>query len=119
MEGPASLPPGTKAAVLEGDPKQSGLFTMRVKLPANYKIPPHFHGADEHITVLSGTFKVALGDMFDPSKTKPLTAGSFGVIPMKTPHFAMTSEETAIQLHGMGPWTITYVNPADDPRNRK
>jgi quercetin dioxygenase-like cupin family protein len=115
-DGPPSLAAGSKAAVIEGDPKNPGLFTMRLKLPANYKIPPHWHPADEHVTVISGTFNMGLGDTFDESKGNALPVGSFAVMPAKANHFAFTKDETVIQLHGMGPWSITYVNPKDDPR---
>jgi len=115
--GPASLPAGAQAAVIEGDPKQPGLFTMRLKLPANYKIPPHWHPADEHVTVISGTFNMGMGEQFDSANGKTLPVGSFAVMPATVRHFAWTSEETIVQLHGMGPWGINYVNPADDPRN--
>ena len=117
-DGPPSLAAGSKAAVIEGDPKNPGLFTMRLKLPADYKIPPHWHPADEHVTVISGTFNMGMGDKFDASKGNALPVGSFAVMPAKTNHFAFTKEETVIQLHGMGPWGITYVNPADDPRKK-
>ena len=115
-DGPPSLPAGSKAAVIEGDPKNPGPFTMRLKLPANYKIPPHWHPAEEHVTVISGTLNMGMGDKFDASKGNALPVGSFAVMPAKANHFAFTNEETVIQLHGMGPWGITYVNPADDPR---
>jgi len=117
-EGPASLRPGTKAAVIEGDPKLAGLFTMRLKLPAGFQIPPHWHPADEHVTVLAGTFHMGLGESFDAATAKPLTVGSFAVMPAKAAHFAFTKEETVIQLHGLGPWGINYVNPSDDPRKK-
>ncbi len=117
-DGPPSLAAGSKAAVIEGDPRNAGLFTMRLKLPADYKIPPHWHPADEHVTVISGTFNVGLGDRFDASKGNALPVGSFAVMPAKTNHFAFTKEETVIQLHGMGRWGITSVNPADDPRTK-
>jgi quercetin dioxygenase-like cupin family protein len=117
-DGPPSLPAGAKAAVLEGDPAKAGLFTLRLQMPANYRIPAHWHPADEHVTVLSGTFHMGLGDKLDEAKAKPLTAGSFALMPPKTNHFAFTKAETVIQLHGMGPWGITYVNPADDPRKK-
>jgi hypothetical protein len=117
-EGPPSLPAGSKAAVLEGDPAKPGLFTLRLQIPANYKIPAHWHPADEHVTVISGTFYMGMGDKLDESKAKPLAAGSFAHMPPKTNHFAFTRTEAVIQLHGMGPWGITYVNPADDPRKK-
>jgi hypothetical protein len=89
-EGPPSLPAGSKAALLEGDPAKSGLFTLRLQIPANYKIPAHWHPADEHVTVISGTFYMGMGDKLDESKGKPLTAGSFALMPTKTYHFAYT-----------------------------
>lgn len=115
--GPASLPPGSKLAVIEGDPSREGPFTMRAILPAGYTIPPHWHPAVEHVTVLSGCLYMATGRSLDKSKGKKLTAGGFAVMQPKQPHFAWTAEEeTVLQIHGMGPWGITYVNPADDPR---
>jgi len=117
-EGLASLPPGTQAAVVEGNPANPGLFTLRLKLPANYKIPAHWHPADEHVTVISGTLYMGMGDTLDESKGKALSAGSFAVMPTKVNHFAFTKGETTLQIHGMGPWGITYVNPADDPRKK-
>jgi len=116
MDGPSSLPAGAKVAAIEGNPKEAGLFTMRLKFPANYKVPAHWHPADEHVTVMSGTFYMGMGDKLDEAAVKELPAGSFVVMPTKQTHFAMTKGETVVQLHGMGPWGITYVNPADDPR---
>lgn len=116
--GPPSLPPGAQFAVVEGDPKQAGLFTMRLKLPANYRIPAHWHPADEHVTVISGTFNMGMGDVLDTAKSTALPAGSFALMPAQMRHFAWASEETVIQLHGAGPWQINYLNPADDPRKQ-
>ena len=118
LDGPPSLPPGAKFAVIEGDPKAAGLFTMRLWFPAGFKIPAHWHPADEHITVISGTFLMGLGDKFDSEKLQALPVGSFGVMLTGTKHFAMVKEETTVQLHGVGPWGINYVNPADDPRKK-
>lgn len=118
MDGPPSVPAGAKFAVIEGDPKIAGLFTMRLWFPAGYKIPAHWHPADEHVTVISGTFLMGLGDKFDSEKLQALPVGSFAVMLTGTKHFAMTKEETVVQLHGMGPWGINYVNPDDDPRKK-
>ena len=118
VDGPPTLPAGAKAAGMEGNAKEPGLFTMRLKFPANYKISPHWHPADEHVTVISGTFYMGAGEKFEESAAKELPTGSFVVMPMKQAHFAMTKGETVVQLHGMGPWGITYVNPADDPRTK-
>jgi quercetin dioxygenase-like cupin family protein len=113
---PPSLPPGAKAAVLEGNPSERGPFTMHVLLPDRYRIPPHYHRATEHVTVLKGTFKVGMGEKFDASAMTPLPTGTFAALEPGTRHFAESQGETILQLHGVGPWGITYVNPADDPR---
>ncbi len=118
-DGPPSLPPGARFAVLEGDPSKAGLFTMRILLPDGYQIPPHWHTQVEHVTVLSGTFNLGMGDKFDQGTTKPMPAGTFGFWPPEMRHYAWTKGETVLQVHGMGPWTITYVNPSDDPRKPK
>jgi len=119
LDAPASLPPGAKAAVIEGDPKAVGLFTMRIKLPANYMIKPHSHPADEHVTVIAGSFYMGVGEKFDETAGKKIPKGGFAVMITGTRHFAFTKKKCIIQLHGMGPWGINYVNAADDPRNKK
>ena len=113
-----SLPPGAKIAVIEGPMNEAVPFTARLKLPANYKVPAHSHPVIEHVTVISGTFNMGTGDKLDSSKTKPLSAGSVAIMQPKTTHFAWTKDETIIQIHGVGPWAINYVNPADDPRKK-
>ena len=113
-----SLPPGAKIAVIEGPMNEAVPFTVRLKLPADYKVPAHWHPAIEHVTVISGTFNMGTGDKLDQSKTTPLSAGSVAIMQPKTNHFAWTKEETIIQAHGVGPWAVNYVNPADDPRNK-
>ena len=113
-----SLPPGAKIAVIEGPMNEAVPFTVRLKLPANYKVPAHWHPAIEHVTVISGTFNMGTGDKLDQSKTTPLSAGSVAIMQPKTNHFAWTKEETIIQAHGVGPWAVNYVNPADDPRTK-
>jgi anti-sigma factor ChrR (cupin superfamily) len=94
------------------------LFTFRSKLPDNYKIPPHFHLSNEHITVISGTFAMGLGRTFDENALRPMSVGSFMVMPRKVAHFALTHGETIVQVHAIGPMTFTYVDPKDDPRKR-
>ena len=116
--GPSSLPPGAQVVMLEGNPGKGEPLTMRLKFPAGYKIAPHTHPAIEHVTVLSGTFHMGTGEKFDESKGKPLPVGSFIVMPTNAAHFAWASEETVIQLHSVGPWGVTYINPADDPRKK-
>jgi quercetin dioxygenase-like cupin family protein len=113
---PAILPAGARLAVLEGDPSKAGPFTMRLDMPAGYRIAPHFHQVDEHVTVISGAFQVGMGDTFDVGKLTTLSPGTFGVIPPGMRHFARADKATVVQLHGVGPWGLTYVNPADQPK---
>ena len=113
-----SLPPGAKAAVIEGKMNEPGLITARVKLPANYRIPPHFHATEERVTVLSGTVNIGMGEKFDAKTTTAMKPGTMLLMPPQMHHFAWTSEETIFQLNVTGPWTVTYVNAADDPRSK-
>ena len=113
-----SLPPGAKIAVIEGPMTEAVPFTAQLKFPANYRIAAHWHPAVEHVTVLSGTFHMGTGDRLDTAKTRSLPPGSTAIMQAKTNHFAWTSEETIVLLHGVGPWGITYVNPTDDPRKK-
>ena len=115
---PAVLPPGATASVLEGDPTKAQAFTMRLHMPDGYKIPPHFHPAMEHVTVVSGALKVGMGDRFDEGQMKTLPTGSFAAIPPRMRHYAMANGETVLQLHGIGPWRLVYVDKADDPRTK-
>lgn len=114
--GPPSLPSGASFALLEGDPRQEGPFVMRLKLPDGYRIPPHWHPKVERVTVISGSFNLGMGERFDRAATREMTAGTFGYWPPGMRHFAWARGETVLQLHGTGPWQLTYVNPADDPR---
>lgn len=114
----ASLPPGAKLAVIEGPMNEAVPFTVRLKFPANYQIPAHWHPVVERVTVLSGTFYMGLGDKLAPDQSTGLTPGGMMLLQPRTHHFAWTKEETTVQLHGTGPWAITYVNPADDPRKQ-
>src|SRR5262249_36022959 len=118
-EGPASLPKGALIAVLEGDPTKEGPFVFRVKIPDGYRVPPHTHPKTERVTVISGTFNIGMGDKFDEKATKPMTAGTYGYWPAGMKHFVWAKGETILQFHGLGPWSIQYLNPKDDPRNQK
>jgi quercetin dioxygenase-like cupin family protein len=117
-DAPPSLPRGAMVAVIEGKPSEPGQFTMRLKFPAGYKVSPHSHPAIEHVTVLSGTISFGMGDKFDAGKLKPMRAGSFIAMPIGTTHFVEAKEETVVQVHGVGPWAIKYVNPEDDPSKK-
>jgi quercetin dioxygenase-like cupin family protein len=113
-----NLPPGALVAVLEGDPATEGFFTMRIKMPDGYRVPPHWHSRHERVTVLSGTLNLAHGGSFDASAAKALPAGTYSSMPARMTHFGWMTGETVLQLSTVGPWTITYVNPADDPRTK-
>jgi hypothetical protein len=104
--------------VLAGNPAGDGLFVVRAKLPAGYKIPPHTHPTDESVTVLSGTFHIAMGDKFDAKKGEAVRAGGFVATQKGMQHYGWTTGPAVLQIHGMGPFAINYVNPADDPRNK-
>jgi len=113
-EAPPDLPKGAQIAVLHGDPAKKAPFTLRFKMPDGYKIPPHWHTKDEQLTILSGTFNLHMGDTMDAPATT-LTAGGFHSLPGKMHHAAEVSGETVLQLDGMGPFDIHYLNPADNP----
>jgi quercetin dioxygenase-like cupin family protein len=117
--GPAALPPGAKMAVLEGDPTKEGPFVVRFQFPDGYHVAPHTHPKTERVTVISGILYLATGEALDRTSAKKLPAGSFGYWPAGMKHTAWSEGETIIQLHGIGPWQINYVNPADDPRSAK
>jgi hypothetical protein len=114
-DAPPIFPPGSKMAVLQGDPGKPGVYTVRLKAGDGYKIAPHWHATTENITVISGTFYLGTGDKYDESAATAMVAGAFASMPAKMHHYAWFKGETEIQVHGVGPFTLTYVNPADDP----
>jgi len=118
-DGPPSLPPGAKIAVLEGDPTKPGPFVFRVQVPDGYKIAPHTHPKPERVTIISGSFHLGMGERFDPKHATTLPAGTYGTWPAGMKHFVWVEGETIVQFHGDGPWQIEYVNPADDPRKAR
>ncbi|HET9839335.1 MAG TPA: cupin domain-containing protein [Candidatus Angelobacter sp.] len=112
---PAVFPAGAQMAVLAGDPGKAGPFTVRLKFPDGYRVMPHWHPTAENVTVLSGEFHVGMGDKFDESSMTTLPAHSLAVVPTHHNHYAMAKGETEVQVSAMGPFKLTYVNPADDP----
>ena len=113
-------PAGAQLAVLEGDPgAATGDYTIRLKMPDGYRIAPHWHPKRENVTVISGTFKVGMGDRFDESKMGEFPAGSFAYLDPDMHHYAMASGEVVVQVHGMSPVKFNYVNPDDDPSRKK
>jgi hypothetical protein len=117
---PAFVAPGAQLAVLEGDPgAATGDYTVRLKMPDGYRIAPHWHPKRENVTVISGTFKVGMGDRFEESKMGEFPAGSFAFLDPDMHHYAMASGEVVVQVHGMSPLQFNYVNPDDDPSHKK
>lgn len=116
-DAPPSLPPGAKMTVLSGDPQKPGPFTLRFQIPAGYRVPSHWHPADEHVTVVSGSIYMGMGDdRTDDFCGTPIPTGGFVMMPAREHHFAWSDEGAVIQIHGIGPWGINYLNPDDDPR---
>ena len=115
---PPGLPPGSQAAVLSGNPAAEGPFTLRAKLPDGYRVPPHWHGTVENLTVLSGTMHMGMGDTVDPARETAMKPGDFAAMPAGTRHWVRAEGDVVLQVHGVGPFSITYVDPADDPRRQ-
>jgi quercetin dioxygenase-like cupin family protein len=113
---PAVFPKGAQMAVISGDPAKAGEFVVQLSMPAGYKIPPHFHPTDETVQVKKGTFLVGMGDTFDVKGTKPMKVGDKGTIAARMHHFASTRGATIVSVTAMGPFAMTYVNPADNPQ---
>ena len=118
-DAPASLPVGAKLAVLSGDPGKPGMFTIRLQMPAGYKIPAHTHPTDEIVTVISGTCNFGMGPKYDESAAKEQPPGAFLIMPAGMQHFAGSKAGCIVQVQSTGPFQVTYVNPADDPRGAK
>ena len=116
---PPFLAKGAQCAVLSGDPsKAGGEYTIRAKMPDKYKIPPHTHPGDEHVTVVAGTFELGMGEKWDAKALKGLNAGGYFSMPKGMAHFAMAKGETIVQVHGVGPVDFNYIDPKDDPRKK-
>jgi quercetin dioxygenase-like cupin family protein len=116
---PPVLPPGVKFAVISGDPAGTGLVTVRLDMPAGYVIPPHFHPTDEHVTVLKGSFSLGMGDLVDKAHAMTLSPGGYAVAAANMHHYAYTTTGAIVQVDLLGPFAITYVNPADDPSKKR
>jgi quercetin dioxygenase-like cupin family protein len=114
---PPMLPSGAQIMVLAGNPMQATPYTIRLKFPANYVIPAHSHPSDENVTVVSGQLFMGMGAKVDKTTAQGLTVGGYALMPANANHFAYTTGETTIVLHGLGPVEFKYVNPSDDPRN--
>jgi quercetin dioxygenase-like cupin family protein len=113
---PPVFEPGAQMAVLQGDPSKAGEeFTVRLRMPNGYRIAPHTHPTAENITVIEGTFLVGMGSTADHAKMLTLPRGAFASAPAQHPHYAEARGATVVQVHAIGPFALTYVNPADAP----
>jgi quercetin dioxygenase-like cupin family protein len=117
---PSFVPAGAQLAVLEGNPlATAGDYTIRLKMPAGYRISPHWHPQRENVTVISGRFKVGMGDHFEESSMVTFPAGSFAYLDPDMHHYAMTVGQTVVQVHGQSPVRFNYINPDDDPSQKR
>ena len=113
-----NLLPGAEIAVMQGDPSTPELFTIRLRMPAGYVVAPHYHDTDLHVTVISGQFSAGMGDTVDLEAAPILRAGDFITVRANQHHFDAARSAAVVQIYGMGPFTLTYINPEDDPRRR-
>ena len=114
----APFPPSARLAVLVGHPTEPGPYVIRVKVPSGVKLMPHRHQEDRVYTVISGVFYIGRGDRFDEEKLEAYPPGSIVVLPGDTPHFHWAkSGEYVTQVTALGPISLTYLNPEDDPRH--
>jgi len=105
--------------VLFGDPSKSAPYVIRAKLPDGYNGPRRTGTTtDENVTVIKGTFMIGKGEKFDAEHSETLPAGSFMRMPKEMRHFAWAKGEVIIQVHGVGPFEVNYVNADDDPRKK-
>jgi len=114
-DAPPVLPPGAKITVLSGNPMAEGPFVLRLQFPGGYEVPAHFHSGDELITVVSGSFGVGHGDKLDRTMGKVLPVGGFVEMPAGHHHYAWAETDAVVQIHGPGPFDITYIDPANNP----
>jgi quercetin dioxygenase-like cupin family protein len=110
------LPDGARVAVLAGDPSKPGPYTIRLEVPAGYRVPPHHHPAAEHVKVLEGSVRFGHGRQWSEQGMKSLAVGQEATVPALQPHFVEAPEHTIIEASATGPYVIVYENTADDPR---
>jgi quercetin dioxygenase-like cupin family protein len=115
---PAIFPAGAKMAVVQGDPSREEMFTVRLKFPKGYRVAPHFHPTDEHLTIINGTFLIGMGDAIEPKKAMALSPGDTVTAPANGHHYAIAKTQTVVEIRAMGPFKLTYVNAADDPTRK-
>jgi quercetin dioxygenase-like cupin family protein len=114
-----SFPPSARLAVVVGDPSELAPYVVRVKVPSGVKLMPHRHHEDRVYTVMSGVFYIGLGEQFDDGKLQAYPPGAVIVLPAGTPHFHWAkSGDYVTQVTAIGPISLEYLNPEDDPRNK-
>jgi quercetin dioxygenase-like cupin family protein len=118
MDAPPALPSGAQMAVVSGDPGKKGMFTIRLKMPADYAVPAHHHPTDEHVSVVSGKIGYGMSDHLDREKAKSLAPGNRLTMKAGMNHWVFANAPAVVQVSGMGPFQITYVDPKDDPRSK-
>jgi quercetin dioxygenase-like cupin family protein len=115
-----AFPPSASIALLVGDPNKAEPYLARVSVPSGTILMPHTHPENRIYTVISGIFYIGIGDRFDASKLKAYPPGSVFVLPGNTPHFHWARSGAYVtQVTANGPLGLSYINPADDPRNKK
>jgi len=113
----AAFPPSARLAVVAGRTSEPAPYVVRVKVPSGVKLMPHRHQEDRVYTVMSGVFYIGLGDQFDENRLEAYPPGSVIVLPGDTAHFHWAkSGEYVTQVTAIGPISLEYVNPQDDPR---
>lgn len=118
MDGPPSLPGGVQMAVVSGNPGKKGMFTILLKMPADYAVPPHSHPTNEIVKVVSGKLHYGMGSKLNMAEAKTLTAGHSVTMKAKMNHWVHAPAPATVQVSGMGPFQITYVDPKDDPQKK-
>ena len=106
---------GAQMAVLSGDPSKSGVFVIRLKVPAGYKVAAHHHPTDEYVTIIKGDMSLGMGDKLEMTKGASLKVGGFAMAPANMNHYAWSKHGAVVQVSAEGPFVMVYVNPADDP----
>ena len=97
-------------AIVQGNPMQAGQpYTLRLSCADGVKIAPHWHPTTENVTVVKGTFALGMGSKWDPSALKDLPAGGFASAPARMRHFATCKGDTIVQVHGLGPFVVNFV----------
>lgn len=119
MDGPPGLPAGAQFAVKKGNPEAKGMFTIGIRMPASYAVPPHWHPSDEKVTLVSGKLAYGMSDRMNRTAAQGLDAGQTVVMKAKEHHWVLTADGAEVEVSAMGPFKITYVNAGDDPRGKK